>query len=85
MGISTLFEIANDSLVDPTSHVVETHIPLHVPGLEGLLIPINTRGHILKLVGAKTALVRWEVNVQPHFPISLSYSTIFTCQLNETT
>ncbi|EXB39261.1 hypothetical protein L484_024956 [Morus notabilis] len=60
VGISTLFEITNDSLVDPTSQIVQTRIPLCIPGLEGLMIPINSRGHILKLVGEKTALVRWE-------------------------
>ncbi|EXC01783.1 hypothetical protein L484_021420 [Morus notabilis] len=61
VGISTLFEITNDSLVDPTSQIVQMRIPLSIPGLEGLMIPINSRGHILKLVGEKTALVRWEV------------------------
>lgn len=61
VGISSLFEISNDSLVDDVSQIVETRVPFHVPGIGGLLIPRNTRGHILKLVGGNTALVRWEV------------------------
>uniref|UniRef100_A0A803NF80 Nucleoporin NUP188 homolog n=1 Tax=Cannabis sativa TaxID=3483 RepID=A0A803NF80_CANSA len=60
VGISSLFEITDDSLVDATSQIVETRAPLHVPGIEGLLIPSSTRGHILKLIGPNTALVRWE-------------------------
>lgn len=61
VGISTLFDISNQSLVDNISQVVETHVPLHIPGIDGLLIPSNTRGHILRLVDGNTALVRWEV------------------------
>ncbi|KAL5561138.1 hypothetical protein UlMin_030885 [Ulmus minor] len=60
VGISSLFEITNESLVDDISQIVETRAPLNVPGIEGLLIPRNTRGHILRLVGTNTALVRWE-------------------------
>ncbi|XP_062082237.1 uncharacterized protein LOC133788686 isoform X2 [Humulus lupulus] len=60
VGISSLFEITDDSLVDATSQIVETRVPLHVPGIEGLLIPSSTHGHIMKLIGSNTALVRWE-------------------------
>ncbi|KAF3434642.1 hypothetical protein FNV43_RR21727 [Rhamnella rubrinervis] len=60
VGISSLFEVTNDSLVDDVSQIVETRLPFHIPGIEALLIPSNTRGHILKLVGGNTALVRWE-------------------------
>nr|XP_024933206.2 uncharacterized protein LOC107427578 isoform X2 [Ziziphus jujuba var. spinosa] len=60
VGISSLFEITSNSLVDDVSQIVETHVPFHIPGIEGLLIPSNTRGHILKIVGGNTALVRWE-------------------------
>lgn len=54
VGISSFFEN------DETSQTVETHLPLQVPGIEGLLIPANTRGHVLRVIGGNTALVRWE-------------------------
>ncbi|KAI9181025.1 hypothetical protein LWI28_010510 [Acer negundo] len=60
VGISTLFEITSDSVVDGISQIVETQHPLHVPGVDGLLIPSKTRGHVLKVLGGNTALVRWE-------------------------
>lgn len=41
--------------------IVETHLPINIPGIEGLFIPGKTRGHILKVIGGDTALVRWEV------------------------
>jgi nuclear pore complex protein Nup188 len=56
-----LFEINSDSLVDNISQTVETHLPVHVPGVEGLFIPSKTRGHVLKVIGGNTALVRWVV------------------------
>lgn len=59
VGISTLFEISRESLVD--NQIVETPVPLHVLGVEGLLIPSKTRGRVLKVFGENTALVRWEV------------------------
>ncbi|XP_057475806.1 uncharacterized protein LOC130763817 [Actinidia eriantha] len=60
VGISSLFEISNDSLIDKVSQIVETHLPLSIPGVEGLLIPRNTRGHVLKVIEGNTALIRWE-------------------------
>nr|XP_011457925.1 PREDICTED: uncharacterized protein LOC101300415 [Fragaria vesca subsp. vesca] len=60
VGVSSLFEIANNSFRDVLSQTVETNFPLHVPGLEGLVIPSKTCGSILRLVGENTALVRWE-------------------------
>ncbi|GMY05517.1 nucleoporin like [Fagus crenata] len=60
VGISSLFEINSDSLVDNISQIVGTHLPVHVPGVEGLFIPSKTRGHVLKVIGGNTALVRWE-------------------------
>ncbi|KAK3028660.1 hypothetical protein RJ639_037840 [Escallonia herrerae] len=60
VGLSSLFEISSDSLVDNVSQIVETQLPLRVPGLEGLYIPSRTRGHVLKMVDANSALVRWE-------------------------
>lgn len=64
VGISSLIEINNDSFGDGISQIVETHLPLHVSGFEGLVIPSKTRGHVLRFVGGNTALVRWEVNGQ---------------------
>ncbi|XP_050107710.1 uncharacterized protein LOC126586808 isoform X2 [Malus sylvestris] len=59
LGISSLVEI-NGSFGEDRSQIVETHLPLHVPGFEGLVIPSKTCGHILRLVSGNTALVRWE-------------------------
>lgn len=55
-----MFEISNDSLAD-VSHMVEAKQPVQVPGIESLFIPAGTRGHVLKVIGGNTALVRWEV------------------------
>ncbi|XP_055961923.1 uncharacterized protein LOC126683413 isoform X2 [Mercurialis annua] len=60
VGISSLFEITSESLVDSALQIVETNLPLHVPGVEGLFVPSKTRGHVLKVIGGNTALVRWE-------------------------
>ncbi|XP_048128814.1 uncharacterized protein LOC115735783 isoform X2 [Rhodamnia argentea] len=60
VGISSFFEIDDHSLVDETYQIVETQLPLQVPGIEGLLIPAKTRGHVLRVIGGNTALVRWE-------------------------
>ena len=61
VGISSLVDITSASFLDDISQIVETPVPLHVPGVEGLVIPSQTRGHVLKVFG-NTALVRWEVN-----------------------
>lgn len=47
--------------MDDISQIVETHLPINIPGIEGLFIPGKTRGHVLKIIGDGTALVRWEV------------------------
>ncbi|XP_057965187.1 uncharacterized protein LOC131155793 [Malania oleifera] len=60
VGISSLFEISSNTLEDNISQIVETHLPLHVPGVEGLIIPSETRGHVLKVIDQNVALVRWE-------------------------
>ncbi|KAK9165180.1 hypothetical protein Scep_000371 [Stephania cephalantha] len=60
VGMSSLFEVPDATCVEGTSQIVETCRPLHVPGLESLLIPSHTRGQILKFVNGNTALVRWE-------------------------
>lgn len=62
VGITSLFEISVDSYVGKSSQMVETHHPLHVPGVEGLLIPGRTRGRVLKVIDDNTSLIRWEVN-----------------------
>ncbi|ESQ53118.1 hypothetical protein EUTSA_v10024188mg [Eutrema salsugineum] len=63
VGISTLFDITSDSLVDNASQLVETSQPLHIQGLEGLVIPSNTRGRMLRIIGEDTGLVRWEFSI----------------------
>ncbi|KAK8491474.1 hypothetical protein V6N11_059399 [Hibiscus sabdariffa] len=59
-GISSLFDITSESLLDHATQIVETRHPVCIPGIEGLHIPSRTRGHILRVVGGETALVRWE-------------------------
>ena len=59
VGISSLLEITSDSLVDNVSHIIETRMPLHVLGVEGLIIPSQTHGHVLKVIDGSTALVWW--------------------------
>ncbi|CAH9056682.1 unnamed protein product [Cuscuta europaea] len=59
-GLSSLFEITHGSLMDATSQSVKTIHPLYVSGVEGLIIPSGTRGHVLKMVDRSTGLVRWE-------------------------
>lgn len=63
VGISTLFDITSDSRVDDASQLVETSRPLQIPRLEGLVIPSNTRGRILRLINENTGLVRWEYSL----------------------
>ncbi|KAL1190225.1 hypothetical protein V5N11_016615 [Cardamine amara subsp. amara] len=63
VGISTLFDITSDSLADDAPQLVETSRPLHIPGLEGLVIPSNTRGKILRIISENTGLVRWEYSL----------------------
>ncbi|KAH0871868.1 LOW QUALITY PROTEIN: hypothetical protein HID58_078890 [Brassica napus] len=63
VGISTLFDITSDSVVDGASQFVETSQPLQIPGLEGLVIPSNTRGRILRVINENTGLVRWEYSL----------------------
>ena len=55
--------------MDNISQIIETRVPLHVPGVEGLIIPSQTRGHVLKVIDGNTALVRWEVNRQKFSPL----------------
>ncbi|KAF7841429.1 nucleoporin NUP188-like protein [Senna tora] len=59
VGVSTLFEISNDSLLDG-SHIVEARQPLYVHGIEVLFSLVGTRGHVLKAIRENTTLVRWK-------------------------
>ncbi|XP_073292764.1 uncharacterized protein [Primulina huaijiensis] len=60
VGLSTPMEISNGSEVDAVSKVVETHFPLHVTGVEGLVIPSKSQGQVLRMIDKNVALVRWE-------------------------
>lgn len=63
VGLSTLVDLRVNLEYDINSRIVETRLPMSVPGLEGLEIPGNTRGHVLKFINDNSALVRWEVNI----------------------
>lgn len=65
-GLSTPFEIKSGSVVDAVSKIVETQSPLHVAGVEGLVIPAKSRGQVLRMLDDNCALVRWEVNGPPY-------------------
>lgn len=41
--------------------IIETPHVLHIPGLDGVIIPRNTRGQVIKLIDEKTVIVRWQV------------------------
>ncbi|CAH1423389.1 unnamed protein product [Lactuca virosa] len=60
VGLSTLVDLRANLEYDNNSRIVETRLPMSVPGLEGLEIPGNTRGHVLKFINDNSALVRWE-------------------------
>ncbi|XP_031379573.1 uncharacterized protein LOC116194815 isoform X2 [Punica granatum] len=83
VGISSLFEITDDSLLDGTSQIVETRLPLHVPGVESLQIPSKTRGHVLRVVGRNVALVRWEYGISGVFVLLLRLAQQLYINRNE--
>ncbi|CAI9104717.1 OLC1v1003448C1 [Oldenlandia corymbosa var. corymbosa] len=60
VGLSTPFEINSESLVDRSMKIVQTHVALPVPGVQGLIIPRGTRGQVLRMINKDCALVRWE-------------------------
>ncbi|MFS7891820.1 putative nucleoporin [Helianthus anomalus] len=62
VGLSTLVELRGNFGVDNNSRIIDTRLPLCVPGFEGLEIPRDTRGRVLKFIDDNTALVRWEYN-----------------------
>ncbi|GLT30700.1 hypothetical protein SLA2020_054910 [Shorea laevis] len=71
VGLSSLVEISSESVVDNISQVVETRHPVYIPGIDGLYIPSGTRGHILRVIGGNTALVRWEYSQSAVFVLLL--------------
>ncbi|GMH23663.1 hypothetical protein Nepgr_025506 [Nepenthes gracilis] len=83
VGITSLFEINSDNLVDDVSQTVETRQPLHVPGVEGLMIPGKTRGRVLRMIGDGTALVRWEYAQSGVFVLLLRLSQELDLDGNE--
>ncbi|KAJ0974274.1 hypothetical protein J5N97_016239 [Dioscorea zingiberensis] len=58
-GVTSLFEIPHGSHVNVHDTVVTQH-QLYVLGIEGLYIPIGSRGSVLRIVDSNLALVRWE-------------------------
>lgn len=71
VGISSLLEISSDLLADDVYHILEAPHTVQVPGIEGLFVPSGTRGRVLKVVGEKTALVRWEYSPSGVFVLLL--------------
>ncbi|KAH9623965.1 hypothetical protein KSS87_021079 [Heliosperma pusillum] len=59
VGISSIVNMGSD-IVEGESQIVETQLPLQVPGVEGLFIPSKTLGRVLRIIDSKTAVVRWE-------------------------
>ncbi|KAI3989451.1 hypothetical protein MKX01_022726 [Papaver californicum] len=60
VGMSSLYKVPGGISAENISQIIETQQPQHVPWFEGLLIPSQTRGQVLKVIDASTALVRWE-------------------------
>ncbi|CAA3010617.1 Hypothetical predicted protein [Olea europaea subsp. europaea] len=60
VGLSSPFEMSSNSVVDASSKIVEARLPVHLPGVEGFVIPSRSRGHVLRMINSNTALVRWE-------------------------
>ncbi|XP_010313025.2 uncharacterized protein [Solanum lycopersicum] len=59
-GLSSPVDISSCAIVNDASQTVMVVQPLHLPGIEGLVIPSGTRGHLLKMIDRDIALVRWE-------------------------
>ncbi|KAL8137142.1 hypothetical protein V2J09_003143 [Rumex salicifolius] len=52
--------VNNDFLMDRVSQHAHTRSPLAIPGIEGLVIPSNTSGQIIRMVDKNTAIIRWQ-------------------------
>lgn len=48
--------------MDAVSKIIVTQSPLQVAGVEGVVIPAKSRGHVLRMLDGNCALVRWEVS-----------------------
>ncbi|XP_042423045.1 uncharacterized protein LOC122010593 [Zingiber officinale] len=59
-GITTLIEFPSGYVGKNIFDTVETHHPIVIPGVEGLMIPSGTCGHILKVLTPNIGLIRWE-------------------------
>ncbi|XP_074569458.1 uncharacterized protein LOC141826101 [Curcuma longa] len=59
-GITTLIEFPSGYVGKNIFDTVETHHPIVIPGVEGLMIPSGSCGHILKVVTPNIGLIRWE-------------------------
>lgn len=70
-GLSSPVDVDLCSIVDDASQTVMVLQPLHLPGIEGLVIPSGTHGHLLKMIDTNIALVRWEVTITVVYSISL--------------
>ncbi|XP_059297405.1 uncharacterized protein LOC132050256 isoform X2 [Lycium ferocissimum] len=70
-GLSSPVDISSCSVVDDASQTVMVAQPLHLPGIEGLVIPSGTRGHLLKMIDRNIALVRWEFSQSGVFMLLL--------------
>ncbi|KAK4375119.1 hypothetical protein RND71_005796 [Anisodus tanguticus] len=73
-GLSSPVNISSCSVVDDASQTVMVVQPLHLPGIEGLVIPSGTRGHLLKMIDRDIALVRWEFSQSGVFLLLLRLS-----------
>lgn len=82
-GLSSPVDISSCAIVNDASQTVMVVQPLHLPGIEGLVIPSGTRGHLLKMIDRDIALVRWEVTITAISFISLLY--FFDCSILSTT
>lgn len=81
--LSSPVDISSCSIVNDASQTVMVVQPLHLPGIEGLVIPSGTRGHLLKMIDRDFALVRWEVTTDTVSFISLLW--FFHCSILSTT
>lgn len=61
-GITTLIEFPSGYVGKNIFDTVETHHPIVIPGVEGLMIPSGSCGHILKVVTPNIGLIRWEAS-----------------------
>ncbi|KAK9690813.1 hypothetical protein RND81_09G155600 [Saponaria officinalis] len=77
VGISSMLDIGSNLSVSEASQIVETQLPLRVPGVEGLFIPSKTRGRILRMIDSKTAVVRWEYKQSGVLVLLLRLAQVF--------